>query len=288
MRVVCFGLINPGEVLAVETFPAPNAGAYVREKWPFVGGDSVMVARTLAGWKSATVDVIGNALGDDDAGRAVISGLAGEGIRARIALRPDLRTPHEVDVVDRAGTRTFFVEDSPCWATAAEADLGALVGADIVYADWYAYSGAQRVVDAARAAGVPVYLNAEIDPADPGRNRALLAGATWAQLSLGADEDAPAEAAERLARAARALGPRLCVVTRGRNGALAFDGARVVAAPALKVTAVDGQGAGATFSAAMLHALLRGWALDEALPFAARAGSLKVARRGLLPAPPLG
>jgi sugar/nucleoside kinase (ribokinase family) len=32
----------------------------------------------------------------------------------------------------------------------------------------------------------------------------------------------------------------------------------------------------------VIHALVRGWSLDRALSFAIRAGSLKVAQRGLL------
>jgi 5-dehydro-2-deoxygluconokinase len=50
----------------------------------------------------------------------------------------------------------------------------------------------------------------------------------------------------------------------------------------LDVTVVDAQGAGAAFSAAMIHALLRDWPIERALRFATRAGSLKVAQRGLL------
>lgn len=286
--VVCFGLINPGIVFAVDVFPRANTGAYVSAKWPFIGADSVMVARTLARWASAEAHVIGNALGDDAAGRRVISDLTGEGVRPHIDLRPELRTPDEVDVVDAAGNRTFFVETSPIWDTAAEADLNPIASADLVYVDWYAYAGAQRVVDAARVAGVPVYLNVEYALANPAGKRDLIAGATWVQASLSADEDAPADHAEALARAMRALGPRWAIVTRGRNGALAFDGENMRSGPALSVQVLDGQGAGAAFSAAMIHALLHGWDLGRSLPFAVRAGSLKVAQRGLLETLPEG
>ncbi len=287
-KVVCFGLINPGMVFAVDVFPRANTGAYVSAKWPFIGADSVMVARTLARWASGEAHVIGNALGDDAAGRRVLKDLTAEGVRPHLDLRPELRTPEEVDVVDTAGNRTFFVETSPIWDTAAEADLNPIASANLVYIDWYAYAGAQRVVDAARAAGVPVYLNVEYSLATPAGQRDLIAGATWVQASLSDDDDAPADKAEALARALRALGPRWAIVTRGRNGAIASDGARVLSAMAPVVKAVDGQGAGAAFSAAMIHALLHGWDLGRSLPFAVRAGSRKVAQRGLLETLPEG
>ena len=276
-KVVCFGLVNPGQVFAVESFPAANGGAYVSAKWPFIGADSVMVARTLARWGSAEIHVIGNALGDDAAGQAVVATLANEGIHPHLPLRAGLRTPEEVDVVDAAGHRTFFVEQNPIWDTAAEADLASIAGADLVYVDWYAYAGAARVVAAARSAGAPVYLNVDADPAQ----RTLLSGATWAQISADGAA-AGAAAALEAARAMQALGPRAVIVTRGRDGALAWDGSREYAAPALDVPVRDGQGAGAAFSAAMIHALLRDWPMDRALRFATRAGSLKVAQRGLL------
>ena len=122
-----------------------------------------------------------------------------------------------------------------------------------------------------------MYLNVDADPAQ----RNLISAATWVQMSAdgAATGHAPALAA---ARDAQALGPRAVIVTRGRDGALAWDGSREYTAPALDVTVVDAQGAGAAFSAAMIHALLRDWPMDRALSFAVRAGSLKVAQRGLL------
>jgi sugar/nucleoside kinase (ribokinase family) len=276
-KVVCFGLVNPGQVFAVDRYPAANTGAYVSAKWPFIGADSVMVARTLARWGSAEVHVIGNALGDDAAGRAVIETLTGEGIHPHLPLRAGLRTPEEVDIVDAAGRRSFFVEQNPIWDTAAEADLSTLAGADLVYVDWYAYAGAARVMAAARAAGVPVYLNSD---ADRGQYD-LISSATWAQVSRDNRRFVRLEAL-RMAFALRELGPQALFLTLGKHGALVATAERAIGMPAQKVTVVDPQGAGAAFSAGAIHALLRGWSLDRALSFAIRAGSRKVAQRGLL------
>ncbi len=53
----------------------------------------------------------------------------------------------------------------------------------------------------------------------------------------------------------------------------------MVRAPA--VTAVDGCGAGATFSAGYIHGFLKGWSFVDTLRFATAAASLKVTRPGL-------
>ena len=78
------------------------------------------------------------------------------------------------------------------------------------------------------------------------------------------------------------LGPQAIFLTLGKHGAMVATQERAIGVPAQKVTVVDPQGAGAAFSAAMIHALLRDWPMDRALRFATRAGSLKVAQRGLL------
>ncbi len=48
-----------------------------------------------------------------------------------------------------------------------------------------------------------------------------------------------------------------------------------------KVTAVDGCGAGATFSAGYVYGYLKGWSFVDTLRFATAAASLKVTRAGL-------
>ena len=48
-----------------------------------------------------------------------------------------------------------------------------------------------------------------------------------------------------------------------------------------KMVAVDGCGAGATFSAGFIYGHLLGWDLEESVRFATAAASLKVTRAGL-------
>lgn len=137
--------------------------------------------------------------------------------------------------------------------------------------------------------GVTVSLDTNWDPAEhwggledvlrrvtvflPNREEALAIGAAVAGGELSGLEEA--------AGALSALGCRV-VVKAGAEGGLAFEGgARVAAAPGLRVDVVDTTGAGDSFDAGYLAALLADVADErERLRWAATAGSLSVRGRG--------
>jgi fructokinase len=94
----------------------------------------------------------------------------------------------------------------------------------------------------------------------------------------------------------RAMGPRLVLITLGAKGARAFGEGADVAVPGQAVTVADTVGAGDTFNAAFLCALVeRGLATPEAvggissdvlgaaLDFASRAAAISVTRAGANP-----
>ncbi|GHI20921.1 5-dehydro-2-deoxygluconokinase [Streptomyces hydrogenans] len=80
---------------------------------------------------------------------------------------------------------------------------------------------------------------------------------------------------------------RLAVVKRGPEGvlALAADGRRA-AVPPLPVEVVNGLGAGDAFGGALVHGLLAGLPLEEAVRRAGAAGSIVAGRLGCAPAMP--
>ena len=65
------------------------------------------------------------------------------------------------------------------------------------------------------------------------------------------------------------------------EGCLAVNDSQVVRVHAPSVLAVDGCGAGATFSAGFIYGYLKGWDLEKSARFATAAASLKVTRPGL-------
>ena len=74
--------------------------------------------------------------------------------------------------------------------------------------------------------------------------------------------------------ALRAAGPRILVLKRGGEGAVLFEGDRVLEAPPVKMEVVNGLGAGDAFLAAFTHALLRGMEFATALQRANQAGAI--------------
>lgn len=103
----------------------------------------------------------------------------------------------------------------------------------------------------------------------------------------------PGEPIEAIGARWKAAGPRVVVVTRGGDGAIAWGPAGRVDVPPVKVTVIDTVGAGDTFQCSLLTwlaehdrlspAALDGLTLDElraAAGFAAQAAALTCSRRG--------
>jgi sugar/nucleoside kinase (ribokinase family) len=72
----------------------------------------------------------------------------------------------------------------------------------------------------------------------------------------------------------------LVVVKNGADGALAHNGSKVTTAPALKVDTVDAVGAGDSFDAGWVAAVLNGYRTDRALAIATACGSLSTRAAG--------
>jgi 5-dehydro-2-deoxygluconokinase len=74
--------------------------------------------------------------------------------------------------------------------------------------------------------------------------------------------------------ALRAAGPSVLILKRGGEGAVLFDGGRVVEVPPVRMEVVNGLGAGDAFLASVAHGVLRGIDLETAVRRANWAGAL--------------
>ena len=107
-----------------------NTGAVWTEGAEFVSDDAAIVAGLLAGI-GVEVELIGSALGDDDAGRKTVDMLNKMGVRGNFDLRQGIETPFEINVSDSDGGRTYFWNRRPeLLATLDDADLSPLHGAE--------------------------------------------------------------------------------------------------------------------------------------------------------------
>ena len=272
-KVVCFGMITPARVLVVDQLPEWNSGAVWTEGAEFISDDAAIVAGLLASW-GIEAELVGSALGDDDAGRATISKLNRMGVRGKFKLRPDIQTPFEVNISDSGGGRTYYWNRRPeLLNTLDDADLSALYGAALLYVDWYDAPHILRAMKEARRLGVPVFLNIEHGHQDADALASLAPYTTICQAvtdasQLGGD-------AQAVANLLLDQGVSTALITLASGGVLGIDRGRAIHVDAPKVSVVDVCGAGATFSAAYILSHLSGADFEPSLRFAVAAASLK-------------
>ena len=272
-KVVCFGMITPARVLVVDELPEWNSGAVWTEGAEFVSDDAAIVAGLLASWGVET-ELIGSALGDDDAGRRAVSMLRRMGVKGRFDLRPDIESPFEVNISDSAGGRTYYWNRSPeLLATLDEANLSALEDASLLYVDWYDAPHILRAMEEARRLDVPVFLNIEHGHQDANALASLAPYATICQAvtnaaQIGGD-------AEGTANLLIERGVSTALVTLAAGGVLGMDRKQTLHLDAPEVNVVDVCGAGATFSAAYILGWLNGEDMADSLRFAVAAAALK-------------
>jgi sugar/nucleoside kinase (ribokinase family) len=273
-------MLTPVSIMVVEQLPAHNTGALVKEVSEFVFDDAAIIACLLRQWQVPAA-IIGTAVGDDPRGHLLAQQLKEWGVQGEVRHSKEIRTPWEVDVSDETGARTYFWERAPkVLDTLETADLSLLEGASLLYVDWYDGDHIIRAMDEALQLGVPIFLNFEHGHTDPDLLQRYAGRATICQAVTDAAQRGdipPLDVAQKLLK----TGVQTALITMAGEGCLAVDGSQAVRIQAPSVRAVDGCGAGATFSAGFIFGRLKGWDLERSARFATAAASLKVTRPGL-------
>jgi sugar/nucleoside kinase (ribokinase family) len=277
---VGFGMLTPVAIMVVGELPAHNCGALVKEVSEFVFDDAAIIACLLRQWQLPAA-MIGTAVGDDPRGHILAQQLQTWGVQGEVRHFKEIVTPWEVDVSDETGARTYFWErTSKVLDTLDTADLSLLEGAHMLYVDWYDGDHILRAMDEAVRLGVPVFLNFEHGHADEQLLQRYGSRASICQAVTDAaqhGEVPPLQVAQKLLRS----GVQTALITMAGEGCLVVNDSQAVRVHAPPVHAVDGCGAGATFSAGFIYGQLNGWRLEESARFATAAASLKVTRPGL-------
>ncbi len=277
--VVCFGMITPARVLVVDRMPDWNTGAVSAASAEFVSDDAAIVAGLLTSWGVPT-ELIGTALGDDEAGSWTVRRLKEMGIGGSFELRDEIETPFEVNISDSIGGRTYFWDRKPeVLATLDDADLSSLDCAKLLYVDWYDSPHIVRAMKAAKSAGVPVMLNLEHGHAD---DEALSTLVPYATVCQAVTDAAQIETdAESVARFLVEQGVETALVTMASGGVFGIRGEDALHVSAPQIGVVDACGAGATFSAGYIASAVSGSDFEQSLRFAVAAASLKCTVVGL-------
>ncbi|MFE5602123.1 carbohydrate kinase family protein [Streptomyces coelicoflavus] len=230
-------------------------------------------------------------VGDDDAGRYVRDTLDAHGVdTSALLVDPRLPTPLTV-VLTRGDDRAIVTAPGTLPATTAADVPAELLGTarHVHAASYFLLPGLAaalpELLRTARAHGATTSLDTNDDPA--GRwDRAgldavlphtdyLLPNAAEARQLAGLDTPDLGECAAVLA----GRGPTV-VVKNGAEGALCHDGRTLLTTSGVPARPVDTVGAGDSFDAGFVAALLAGLALPEALELAAVCGALSTRAHG--------
>ncbi|WP_405915321.1 carbohydrate kinase family protein [Streptomyces sp. NBC_00728] len=229
-------------------------------------------------------------VGDDPAGAFVREALAGRGVDVGFLVTdPVLPTPLTTVVTAGDGDRAVLTAPGCLTATGPED-----VPADLIAASRHVHAASfflmprlarslASVFGRAREAGATTSLDTNDDPAGRWERELLDPVMKFTDFLLPNAAEARALAGERdLLRAATVLAGRgpAVVVKDGADGALACAGGLLSRAPAASVEPVDTVGAGDSFDAGFVAAILRGLDLRGALAVAAACGSLSTRASG--------
>jgi ribokinase len=278
---VGFGMLTPVTIMVLDKLPKHNTGALVREFSEFVFDDAAIVACLLRQWGVPT-GMIGTTVGDDPRGHALADQLEEWGVQGRVRFSKSIKTPIEVNVSDKTGARTYFWHRPPeMLATLDTADLSLLYGSQLMYVDWYDGEHIVRAMDEANRLEVPVFLNLEHGHKDPQLLKEYASRVTICQAVTDAAQLGTTRSMLQTARKILKSGIKTALVTMAKAGCLVAQENEAIKVYAPRVKAVDGCGAGATFSAGYIYGYLNGWDLEASARFATAAASLKVTRAGL-------
>jgi sugar/nucleoside kinase (ribokinase family) len=278
---VGFGMLTPVYIMALDKLPKHNTGAIVNQVSEYVYDDAAIIACNLRQWNVPTA-MIGTAVGDDLLGHHVADTLANMGVQGKVRFTKKYKTPLEVNVSDKRGARTYFWQRSEeILGTLDTADLSLIKKSKLLYVDWYDGDHIARAMEEALRHEVPVFLNIEHGHKHPELLKKYAGLVTICQAVTDAAQIGKKQAMLSVARKLFTSGIKTAIITMASQGCMVVQGDEIIRVYAPKVRAVDGSGAGATFSSGYIYGYLHGWRFEESVRFAIAAASLKVTHSGL-------
>ena len=282
-RLIVVGHAALDRIYRISAFPPAPTKVRALEAIE-VGGGMAANAAVAAARLGARVE-LWSRTGDDTPGQAIRNGLKAEKVDIRyVHAFEDARSSTSAIIVDGAGERLIVgMRDTAIPSGTSWLPLERVAGADAVLADLRWLEATRAVLGAARAAGVPTVLDAELGAREALPGLLLLAdyvafSAPALRELTKADTDG-----ERLAEvmAMGGAGMRHAGVTLGAEGYLWRDASGAVhAQPGFPVDVVDTTGAGDAFHGAFALALAEGRPTPECARIACAVAALKCTRLG--------
>ncbi len=270
--VVGVGLNATDTLIPVPHFPVIGEKVEIRSANALLGGQTASAMAACQQWGLQTRYV--GKIGDDvygDMHRAEFSRL---GVEAHLFTAPGCNSQQAFILVDPSGERTvLWKRDSRLTLLRDELQRAWITNASLLHLDGHDTAAATQAAQWAHAAKVPVV--ADLDDLYEGYEK-LLPNIDYLITSRDIPSRLTNETDLRtsLPEVARRYRCKLAAATLGEEGVLAFDGEQFTYAPAYQVEVADTTGAGDTFHAGFIYALLQGWELRRQLEFACAAAAL--------------
>lgn len=240
---------------------------YIHRRTRFPGGNAVNVA-VLAHRYGAEAAYLG-CLGQDAGGELVLSSLKAEGLDvSRCQISSNVPNAYStVSVVD--GDRVFGKSDPGAsqFIHLSPDDLTYIATYDLVHTSVYSFLEEQLPALKAASKTLAFDLSQRCDRA---YLEQVLPHVDIAFLSLAEISDAERD---ELMHFMVKLGPRLVVMTRGKQGSWVFDGRTLYHQDIIPVETVDSLGAGDAFAARFLVETLQGTPIPAAMQRAAQSAA---------------
>ncbi len=286
--ITVVGSANLDVVVEVDRHPRTGETVLGGDTSRFPGGKGAnqAVAASRLGGPTAFVGCIGS----DAAGTTLAESLVEAAVDTSFLRRhPDRPSGMAFIAVDRSGDNTIVVSPGANHAMVPDdVEIDVVREATVVLTQLE--TPLDTVVAAARTASGTVVLDPAPMPTD-GLPTSLLApvdvlipNETELALLTGVDT---AASPEKLAQAARSIGPSTVIVTLGARGALVISENDTALVPSPSITAVDTTGAGDAFRAAVAVGLAEGGHdLVDIVRQATRVGAATALRQGAQPSLP--
>jgi len=271
----------------IDSYPPPDSKSELSAVIEVGGGPVATALIALARWGLRCT--FSGVFGDDVYGRQMIDDFREEGIDTSGALIRNHASSQIAFIVTekRSARRTIFWRrpdgDPPM---PDEVDFRRLKQSRLFYTDGLFIDAALAAARTARAAGIPVLVDAGTL-----RERSLeltafsdyyIVARPFARALSGSDD--PRKACLELQK----MGPKVVGVTLGEKGSLILDGKEWIETPAYQVESVDTTGCGDIFHAGLTFGILQGWSMKKTADYASWAAarvSTKLGGRAGIPLP---
>ncbi len=276
-RILCVGALTMDTIFRLEQLP--------EHPGKFIPLDAVEVAEGMASAQAATIVRLGGEValwasaGDDGIGDRLVAQISEAGVdTSRVRRVAGARSGFSSILMDQTGSTIIVPRYDPAITSAPDAPPD-LAGIDAVMTDVRWPAAARLALSAAKAAGIPAILDADMAARDileglVAEASHIVASESAAKLLTGAE--APEAAAWRLHDEHGVF----VAVTAGAQGCWWSENGGIRHTPAPKVEAIDTLAAGDVFHAGFAVGLTEGWPMARTIAFASAAAAIKCTRFG--------